>query len=191
MPSPITRIPSRNWAGRSGWRIARDCLYPDPEILFRFDAQRPEREIRSLLGYRRKIVVVEHHQAHAASSYYFSGFPDAAILTVDGVGEWNTTTYGWGAGEQMSLFEHVDYPDSLGLLYSTITGYLGFSVNDGEYKVMGLAPYGRPIYKDRMLRLLETTEGGQIPAQFEIFRFPSPGPDAFGRTRDLVRKAGP
>jgi carbamoyltransferase len=100
--------------------------------------------IREMLGYQGPIMNVGHHLSHAASSFYFSGFAEAAIMTVDAVGEWTTTSYGCGAGASLELFEEVQFPDSLGLLYSTVTSYLGFRVNSDEYKVMGLAPYGRP-----------------------------------------------
>lgn len=96
---------------------------------------RVQREFRELLGYEGQFEFVEHHEAHAASSFYFSGFPEAAILTADGVGEWATTTYGRAEGNTIELFEEVHFPDSIGLLYSTITAYLGFDVNDGEYSL--------------------------------------------------------
>src|SRR5712691_5581944 len=104
--------------------------------LGRFDPFRPLREIRELIGYTGRIACFDHHLSHAASSYYFSGFADAAVLTVDGVGEWATAAYGYGKGPKLSLFQEVCFPNSLGLLYSTVTAYLGFDVNDGEYKVM-------------------------------------------------------
>tara|TARA_Y100000992_G_C21271411_1_gene497112 strand:- start:736 stop:2541 length:1806 start_codon:yes stop_codon:yes gene_type:complete len=95
-----------------------------------------------------KIKFVEHHVSHAASAYYPSPFDNAIIFTADGVGEWATTTLGIGKKNKMSLLKEINYPDSLGLLYSAFTYYCGFKVNDGEYKLMGLAPYGKPIYKD-------------------------------------------
>ncbi len=132
-------------------------------------ARRPEREIQELLGYTGRIIYVAHHEAHAASSFYFSGFEEAAILTVDGVGEWATTTYGSGCDAGITLFEEVHFPDSLGLFYSTVTSYLGFGVNDGEYKVMGLAPYGRAQYVDHLRRLIEPQERGQYRLDQEYF----------------------
>jgi carbamoyltransferase len=102
---------------------------------------------RALVGrYRRAIVYVEHHQAHAASAFLPSPFEEAAILTVDGVGEWSTTCVGRGARQRIEIDEELRFPHSLGLLYSAFTAYLGFRVNSGEYKVMGLAPYGQPRY---------------------------------------------
>jgi len=132
---------------------------------------RVEREIREELGYEGTVDFVDHHQAHAASSYYFSGFDEAAVLTVDGVGEWATTTYGRARGKEIEIFEEVHFPDSLGLLYSAITGYLGFEVNDGEYKVMGLAPYGKPRYVDQLRALLVVGSAGQYQLDMRYFDF--------------------
>jgi len=134
-------------------------------------ARRPELEIRDILGYMGPIQYTTHHEAHAASSFFYSGFQRAAILTVDGVGEWATTTYGEGGQSGISIFEEVVFPDSLGLLYSTITSYLGFSVNDGEYKVMGLAPYGRPTYVAKLHHLIEVLDNGQYRLNLEYFDF--------------------
>ncbi|MCP4148395.1 MAG: carbamoyltransferase [bacterium] len=141
------------------------------ELNERFDPQRAEREIREILGYEGTVKYFEHHQSHAASSYYFSGFDEAAILTVDGVGEWATSTYGIGKQDSLEIVEEVHFPDSLGLLYSTITGYLGFKVNSGEYKVMGLAPYGNPIYTDKIRSLLKSGEKGCFYLDMEYFDF--------------------
>jgi carbamoyltransferase len=135
------------------------------------DALRPQREIREALGWDGPLLVFEHHLSHAASAFDYSGFDDAAILTVDGVGEWATTTYGRGSAAGIELFEQVEFPHSLGLLYSTITGYLGFRVNDGEYKVMGLAPYGQPRYLEQMRALLRSEEGGQYRLDLSYFDF--------------------
>src|SRR5579884_2673005 len=95
-----------------------------------------------------------HHQAHAASAFYPSPFNDAAILTVDGVGEWATTTIGTGSGNEIRLLKELRFPHSLGLLYSAFTDYCGFRINSGEYKLMGLAPYGEPKYADVIPREL-------------------------------------
>lgn len=128
-------------------------------------------EIRSTLGYDGRLEIVDHHLSHAASSFYFSGFDEAAILTVDGVGDWPTTTYSRGAGAEIERLEAVEFPDSLGLFYSTITSYLGFEVNEGEYKVMGLAPYGRPRFAGQMRRLIESGSNGQYRLNMEYFAF--------------------
>lgn len=140
-------------------------------LLSQFSAGSPEQEIRETLGYSGPIEILDHHLSHAASSYYFSGFEQAAILTVDGVGEWATTTFGQARGPRIELWEEVHFPDSLGLLYSTITSYLGFAVNDGEYKVMGLAPYGEPLYTKEMGQLLEMASGGQYRLKMKYFAF--------------------
>jgi carbamoyltransferase len=135
------------------------------------DLRRQRREFCEALGYTGRVEFAEHHQSHAASSYYYSGFNESAVFTVDGVGEWATTAYGLANGDGISIFEEVDFPDSLGLLYSTITNYLGFSVNDGEYKVMGLAPYGKPVLMDHMHKLLQSLKGGQFQLNLEYFDF--------------------
>jgi carbamoyltransferase len=146
---------------------------PSQEMAYRVwrNVKRPTMEIRDLMGYEGPIEIFEHHQAHAASSFFFSGFPEAAILTVDGVGEWATTTYGRAEGKTLELFDEVSFPDSLGLLYSTITSYLGFAVNDGEYKVMGLAPYGKPVYADKIRSLIQTQADGQYRLNLTYFEF--------------------
>jgi carbamoyltransferase len=140
-------------------------------LLLRMQGGQPVESIRRTLGYEGPVEVFDHHLSHAASSYYFSGFDEAAVLTVDGVGDWATTTYGAGEGERLVRFEQVDFPDSLGLLYSTITGFLGFEVNDGEYKVMGLAPYGEPLYVEQLRRLVELREDGQYRLDTKYFAF--------------------
>lgn len=132
-----------------------------------------EQELRQILGYEGAILYFDHHLSHAASSFFFSGFESSAILTVDGVGEWATTTYGLGNGNKIDLFEEVHFPDSIGLLYSTITSYLGFKVNDGEYKVMGLAPYGKPLYKEHLKSLIQLGANGQFQLDMKYFDFMS------------------
>ena len=132
---------------------------------------RPEEEIRLLTGFDGPIEIVDHHLSHAASAYFFSGFEEAAILTVDGVGEWPTTTYSTARGSQIERLEQVDFPNSLGLFYSAITGYLGFEVNEGEYKVMGLAPYGQPKYADKIWQLIEDGPRGEYRLNFRYFSF--------------------
>ena len=148
-------------------------LPSDKKVLTRLDPRRPEREIREVLGYDGPIDYVGHHPAHAASSFYYSGFKDAAVLTVDGVGEWDTTSFGRGNGNGLELLETVEFPHSLGLLYSTITGYLGFEVNEGEYKVMGLAPYGQPRHVDMIRKLIINEPGGQYRLDLRYFDFTS------------------
>lgn len=134
-------------------------------------ARRPAAGIRDALGYEREIVFVDHHEAHAGSAYYFSPFDEAAVLTVDAVGEWATTTFGHGAGRTMQLVDEVRFPHSLGLFYSTLTSYLGFAVSDGEYKVMGLAPYGRPRFLRQMRQMISTLPSGGFALNLEYFDF--------------------
>lgn len=125
-----------------------------------------------------RILFCEHHLSHAASALYCSPFKEAAILTVDGVGEWSTTTLGrgtarWeGVGEnRINLFSEMRFPHSLGLLYSAFTAFLGFEVNEGEYKVMGMAPYGRPVHTDKVLRLLRLHDDGSFELDLSYFSF--------------------
>ena len=132
---------------------------------------RAEREIRSLLGYTGRLAIFDHHESHAASSFFYSGFEEAAVLTVDGVGEWATTTFGRASGSTVELLEEVHFPSSIGLLYSAMTSYLGFKVNDGEYKVMGLAPYGTPRYVDQVRKLVARGEAGQYHLNLEYFDY--------------------
>ena len=101
-----------------------------------------------------KIKFSEHHFSHAASAFYPSPFEEAVILTLDGVGEWATTTLAIGKKNNIEMLKEIYFPHSLGLLYSAFTYYIGFKVNSGEYKVMGLAPYGKPIYKEKILQNL-------------------------------------
>jgi carbamoyltransferase len=140
-------------------------------ILSRILWTRPETEIRVVTGYEGPIEIVDHHLSHAASAYFFSGFDEAAILTVDGVGEWPTTTYNSAAGAEITRLGHVDFPNSLGLFYSAVTGYLGFEVNEGEYKVMGLAPYGQPTYAEQIRQLIDDGPGGDYRLNLKYFSF--------------------
>ena len=118
------------------------------------------------------LLFTEHHEAHAASAFYPSPFADAAILTVDGVGEWATTTLGRGEGARVELLHELRFPHSLGLLYSTFTAYCGFRVNSGEYKLMGLAPYGEPTWVDAIRReLFEQKADGSFRLNLAYFDF--------------------
>jgi len=132
------------------------------------------RVIRKSLGAKGaiKLVFPEHHESHAASAFFPSPFDEAAILTLDGVGEWSTTTYGMGRGAKIDLLGEIRFPHSLGLLYSAFTYYCGFKVNSGEYKLMGLAPYGRPIYRDRILEhLLDLKPDGSFWMDMQYFNY--------------------
>jgi carbamoyltransferase len=119
-----------------------------------------------------KLVFTDHHESHAASAFYPSPFDKAAILTVDGVGEWSTSTLGVGEGNKLRLLQQLQFPHSLGLLYSAFTYYCGFKVNSGEYKLMGLAPYGRPIYQERILKhLLDLRPDGSFWMNMDYFNY--------------------
>ena len=127
--------------------------------------------IRTALDYAGPIMFGEHHLSHAASAYFPSPFSDAAILTADGVGEWASTTVGIASGIDLQLTHEIRYPHSLGLLFSAFTAYLGFEVNDGEYKVMGMAAYGRPRYADRVRRLIALAEDGSFHLDMRYFAY--------------------
>lgn len=127
--------------------------------------------IEKELKYKGEVLYVPHHESHAASSFYCSGFDEAAIVTVDGVGEWATTTVGRGHGKDLELLEEIHFPHSLGLLYSAITYYLGFKVNSAEYKVMGLAPYGKPDYVEKMYELIDVKEDGSFALNMKYFNY--------------------
>ena len=117
---------------------------------------------KALGGYEGPVLFAEHHESHAASAFYPSPFAEAAVLTMDGVGEWATSSYGVGRGKDLELLAELHYPHSLGMLYSAFTYYTGFKVNSGEYKVMGLAPYGEPRYADVILDKLVRLYHGVI-----------------------------
>jgi carbamoyltransferase len=124
------------------------------------------------LDYEGKILFPEHHESHAASAFFPSPFQQAAFLSVDGVGEWTTTTLGVGKDNWIELMEELHFPHSLGLLYSAFTYYTGFTVNSGEYKLMGLAPYGEPTYVDVILReLIDLKEDGSFKLNMEYFNY--------------------
>ncbi len=109
-----------------------------------------------------KIIFSRHHLSHACSSYFCSPYNDAAVLTIDGVGEWATTTIGHAHGNKIDLLEEIRFPNSIGLLYSTLTAFLGFEVNEGEYKVMGMASYGKPIYVDKVKEIFKINDDGSF-----------------------------
>jgi len=127
--------------------------------------------IRKRLRFHKDVFYIEHHLAHAASSYLVSPFNESAILTVDGVGEWDTTTLGYGRGGDIRLLKSIQFPHSIGLLYSTFTAHLGFTVNNSEYKVMGLAPYGRPIYYDRFMKFIDVKDDGSYHLDMSWFDY--------------------
>jgi carbamoyltransferase len=132
-----------------------------------------ETQIRSALpGYEGDVLYAEHHESHAASAFFPSPFEEAAVLTMDGVGEWATASYGVGKGNDLQLLKEMRWPDSLGLLYSAVTYYTGFKVNSGEYKVMGLAPYGHPKYVDLIYQyLIDLKEDGSFRLNQDYFGY--------------------
>ena len=129
-------------------------------------------EIRKSLSFEGQILFAEHHESHAASAFFPSPFESAAVLTIDGVGEWTTSSIGAGAGNELNLLSELRFPHSLGLLYSAFTYYTGFKVNSGEYKVMGLAPYGEPRYVRKILdELVDLREDGSLRLNMKYFNF--------------------
>jgi carbamoyltransferase len=128
--------------------------------------------VRSELKANVKVLFVEHHLSHAASAFFPSPFEEAAVLTIDGVGEWATTTLGTADRDKVRILEEIHFPHSLGLLYSTFTQYCGFKVNSGEYKLMGLAPYGTPIYADRIRsKLIDLKDDGSFRLNTRFFGY--------------------
>lgn len=128
--------------------------------------------LKKQFGYTGEILYIPHHLSHAASAYYLSGFDKAAIVTVDGVGEWATTTIGTGAGKKITLHKEIRFPHSLGLLYSAVTSYLGFEVNDAEYKVMGYAAYGNPdTYREQFSQLIALHQDGSFALNMDYFAY--------------------
>jgi carbamoyltransferase len=128
--------------------------------------------LQSELGIdREKILFSDHHISHAASAFFCSPYDESAILTVDGVGEWTTTAYGVGRGTQIQLTKQVEFPHSIGLLYSAFTAFLGFEVNEGEYKVMGMAPYGTPRYVEKVWKVVRQNSDGSFALDMDYFCF--------------------
>ena len=129
--------------------------------------------LKKQLGYAGPVLYSEHHLSHAASSFYTSGFDEAAVLTVDGVGEWATATWGVGKGNALEIKGEIQFPHSLGLLYSAFTWYCGFKVNSAEYKLMGLAPYGEPKFVEAIRELIHIAEDGSFHLDMKHFDFTS------------------
>jgi len=163
---PVEKLARQLWAGAPRWSTNAergDLAWLDP--------RRPERAIAERLGVDCPVLAFPHHRSHAASAFCFSGFDEAAVLTVDGVGEWATTTYGRAHAGGIEQLEEVRFPHSLGLWYSAVTSFLGFRVNGGEYKVMGLAPYGRPRHAAEMRRMLVSGPEGGYRLDLRYFDF--------------------
>ncbi len=131
-------------------------------------------QVAERAGFDGKVLFTEHHESHAASAFFPSPFERAAVLTMDGVGEWATSSYGYGRGNELHLLKELHFPHSLGMLYSAFTYYTGFRVNSGEYKVMGLAPYGEPRYVQTILdELIDLREDGSLRLNMKYFDFAS------------------
>ena len=125
-----------------------------------------------LKGFKGEIIFPEHHMSHAAHAFYTSTFDESAILTIDGVGEWSTTSFGYGKNNSIKLSDDIRWPHSLGLFYSAFTYFLGFKVNEGEYKLMGLSSYGKPKYRDIILdNLIDVKDDGSIRLNMDYFAF--------------------
>jgi carbamoyltransferase len=129
-------------------------------------------QVKKEIGFEVTVIFPEHHESHAASAFYPSPYEQAAFLTIDGVGEWATASYGFGRGNELELLADIRFPHSLGLLYSAFTYYLGFKVNSGEYKVMGLAPYGEPKYVDLIIEnLIDIKADGSFQLNMTFFDY--------------------
>lgn len=149
------------------WKVFRESM-----ISWMIDKLWVGTTLQTELGVsKEKLLFCEHHLSHAASAYLCSPFDEAAILTVDGVGEWVTATYGVGRGNEIRLSKQIEFPHSIGLLYSAFTAFLGFEVNEGEYKVMGMAPYGVPRYVDRVWKLVRQNRDGSFSLDMDYFCF--------------------
>lgn len=146
-------------------------LHPEWDTLPEKIRRKVRRKAFKQLKYQKPILFGEHHLSHAASAFLVSPFEEAAILTLDGVGEWSTTAFGFGRGTEITMEKEIRFPHSLGLLYSTLTAYLGFKVNDAEWKVMGLAPYGEPNYVDKFEELIEVKPDGSFRLDLDYFSY--------------------
>ena len=140
--------------------------------------------------WQKRLLFCEHHLSHAASAFYPSPFERAAVLTLDGVGEWTTTAAAIGDGNELAIHKEIHFPHSLGLFYSAFTYYTGFKVNSGEYKLMGLAPYGTPRYA-KLIRdnLIDLKAGRVVPAQSRLFQLLHRADDDQRALRRAVRRA--
>ena len=155
------------------------------------DRLRMRRIVEEELGEEVRLLYCPHHLSHAASAFLVSGFDEAAILTADGVGEWTTAAWGVGRGVDIEIRKEIRFPHSLGLFYSALTAYLGFRVNDAEWKVMGLAAYGTPRYLDRFREVAEVREDGSFRLNMRYFDFPWSTRRMFSRRWErLFRRAG-
>src|SRR5439155_2193654 len=149
------------------WKVFRESM-----ITWMIDKLWVASTLQSELGLsKEQVLFCEHHLSHAASAFLCSPFDEAAILTVDGVGEWTTGTWGTGRGNEIKLVGQTEFPHSIGMLYSAFTAFLGFEVNEGEYKVMGMAPYGQPRYLDHVRRLVRQETDASFRLDLDYFSF--------------------
>lgn len=149
------------------WKVFRESM-----ISWIVDKMWVASTLQSELGIDRdKILFSEHHLSHAASAFLCSPYEESAILTVDGVGDWVTATCGVGKGNEIRRTKHIEFPHSLGLLYSAFTAFLGFEVNEGEYKVMGMAPYGKSRYADKVWKVVRQDSDGSFSLDMDYFTF--------------------
>jgi len=149
------------------WKVFRESM-----ISWMIDKLWVGTTLQNELGISKdRILFCDHHLSHAASAFLCSPFEEAAILTVDGVGEWVTASYGVGLGNSIRLLRQIEFPHSIGLLYSAFTAFLGFEVNEGEYKVMGMAPYGVPRYVDKVWKLVQQNADGSFALDMDYFSF--------------------
>ena len=170
-------------AGSAGKEAEYQVNHGLPNLIARLTVDAALRKHYGLLGREDKLLTVEHHLSHAASAFYPSPFEHAAVLTIDGVGEWETTTIWHGRENKLEKLRSINYPDSLGLFYDAFTAFCGFRVNSGEYKFMGLAPYGEPVFYEKIRdNLIELRRDGSFrlnPAFFTYDRAPKMTNDAF------------
>jgi carbamoyltransferase len=170
------------------WKVFRESM-----ITWLIDKLWVASTLEAELGvHKDQVLFCEHHLSHAASAYLCSPFDEAAILTVDGVGEWVTATCGVARGNDIRLTKQIEFPHSLGLLYSAFTAFLGFEVNEGEYKVMGMAPYGQPRYVDKVWKLVHQSSDGSFYLDMDYFCFHHSTDRTFnGRFEELFGKPRP
>jgi len=155
------------------------ATFPKSAAVFRESMQRwisDKLWIKSMMARRLKIprsrfLFADHHMSHAAASYFTSPFEESAVLTVDGAGEWTTSTMGIGRGNKIEIKKEIRFPHSVGLLYSAFTAYCGFEINEGEYKLMGMHPYGKPVHCDKIYELLDVAEDGSIWHDMRYFQY--------------------
>src|SRR5947199_2549005 len=149
------------------WKVFRESM-----ITWMIDKLWVASTLQSELGLsKEQVLFSEHHLSHAASAFFCSPFEEAAILTVDGVGEWTTASMGLGKGTDVRLLRQIEFPHSIGLLYSAFTAFLGFEVNEGEYKVMGMAPYGELRYVDKVWKMVQQNQDGSFRLDMDYFSF--------------------